>query len=179
MDENIEIIQFYYNDSDLDDIGGLYCRTFLEKGFSREDKENAIKNINKHTNYKGFKGLKAKDREGNIVGFTYGYTSLPKQFYRQKVAEQLSEVEINTWLNNCFEFVELAVSPSYKRLGIASELHDSLLEKNSHKTSILTTGVDNSPAINLYRKKGWKLIKSVAPVISDGNLQVIMGKLMN
>ncbi|WP_157967351.1 MULTISPECIES: GNAT family N-acetyltransferase [Paraliobacillus] len=180
MEENINIIRFCDNYSDLEAIGELYCVTFSTTiNYSLEDKENAIKNIKKHTSYEGFKGFKAVDDKGNIVGFTYGYTSLPEQFYRQKIAEQLSKKEINIWLNYCFEFVEIAVSPSYKRSGIGSKLHDAILERNKHKTSVLTTGIDNSPAINLYGRKGWKLIKKDAPVISEDNLQVIMGKEIN
>ncbi|WP_100013176.1 GNAT family N-acetyltransferase [Lentibacillus sediminis] len=145
----------------------------------RGDKGNIIKNINKHTNYEGFRGFQARDEEGNIIGFTYGYTSLPEQFYRQKIAEQLSEAEIKIWLSSCFEFVELAVDATYKRLGIGSKLHDVLLEEVDHNTSILTTNVENSPAVNLYQKKGWKVIKSHAPVISEDSLQVIMVKEIN
>lgn len=177
--ENIEIVHFYSNDPDLEKIGELYCMTFLTNDYSLEDKEKVIKNVKKHANYKGFIGLKAKDNKENIIGFTYGYTSLPKQFYREKIANQLSEIEKNTWLFNCFEFVELAVNHSYKRLGIASKLHDILLEDINHKTAALTTGIENKPAINLYRKKGWKIIKKDVPIISEENLQVIMGKVLS
>ncbi|MFD1851527.1 GNAT family N-acetyltransferase [Oceanobacillus bengalensis] len=179
MGENIEFIEFYCNDSDMDEIAELYCKTFLAKDYSRKEKQLAIQNITKHANYKGFKGLKAKDGKGNIVGFSYGYTSVPEQFYRQKIAEQLSETECKTWLYNSFEFVELAVSPYFRRLGIASKLHDMLIENIDHRTTVLTTRIDNNPAINLYRKKGWKLIKNNAPVISENNLQVILGKEIN
>ncbi|HEX7064090.1 MAG TPA: GNAT family N-acetyltransferase [Bacillales bacterium] len=93
-----------------------------------------------------------------LIGFAYGYSSLPGQFYRGKIAAQLSETQANDWLSDCFEFVELAVNPSYKRLGIASQLHDILSDNVDYKTFILTTWVHNSPAINLYKNKGWELI---------------------
>ncbi|MDX8046258.1 GNAT family N-acetyltransferase [Gracilibacillus sp. S3-1-1] len=176
--ENIEIVDFYCNDPDIEKIGELYCVTFLPDNFSIKDKENAIKNIKKHTNYQGFIGLKAKDNKGDIIGFTYGYTSLPEQFYREKIANRLSKVEIGTWLFHCFELVELAVHPSYKCLGIASKLHDNLLKNVNLKTAVLTTSIENNPAINLYRKKGWEIIKNNAPVISKEHLQVIMGKVL-
>ncbi|MFA1820181.1 GNAT family N-acetyltransferase [Virgibacillus oceani] len=175
MRANLKFIPFYKNDPDLNEIGELYCKIFLDN-FSLKDKENALKNLNNHAGYEGFKGLKAIDSDGNITGFTYGYTSMPEQFYHQKIANQLSADEINTWLDNCFEFVELAVDPDNRRLGIASKLHGLLLENLYHKTSVLTTVVENDPAINLYRTKGWQVINSKAPVISEDNLQVIMGK---
>lgn len=147
------IIPFSSCDFDIEKIGELYCTTFLGSDYSFEDKAEAIKNIVKHSNYDGFKGFKAIDDRGSIVGFSYGYTSLPEQFYRRKVAKQLSEIEIETWLSDCFEFVELAVSPSYRRLGIASKLHDVLLMKNKHRTSVLTTSNENYPAIGYIEKK--------------------------
>ena len=178
MKNDIEITSFYSNDPEIVAIAELYCRTFLSAGFSYEEKENAVKNIIKHAHYAGFKGLKAKNEKGNIIGFSYGYTSLSEQFYRQKIAAQLSEKEINTWLTDCCEFVELAVSPPYKRIGIASRLHDLLLGDINHKTAVLTTAIENTPAIHLYRKKGWELIKKDAAVISKEHLQIIMGKTL-
>ncbi|MFZ3580236.1 hypothetical protein [Virgibacillus sp. DJP39] len=86
MEENIEIIQFNDNDCDLEYIAELYCMTFIEKNFSIENKDNAVKNIRKHISYDGFKGMKAKDKAGNLIGFAYGYTSLPTQFYREKIS---------------------------------------------------------------------------------------------
>jgi len=173
---NINVSFFDNNDSDLEFIGELYGITFIGEDYSPEDKYNAVVNIKKHASYEGFKGLKAKDTNGKLIGFAYGYSSLPEQFYRGKIEAQLSETQTNNWLSDCFEFVELAVDPSYKRLGIASQLHDTLLDNIDHKTSILTTWVNNSPAINLYKNKGWELIKVDAPVITKENPQVIMGK---
>lgn len=82
-------------------------------------------------------------------------------------------------MSNCFEFVELAVDTSFKRRGFGSTLHDFLLENVDHHTSILTTGTENSSAVNLYRKKGWKVIKSHAPVTSEADLQMILVKEIN
>ncbi|GGP09875.1 GNAT family N-acetyltransferase [Oceanobacillus neutriphilus] len=179
MLENIETDYFKSNDSDLGKIAELYCMTFFKDDYSLENKENIVRNIRKHADYEGFIGLKCKDATGNLIGFAYGYTSLPKQFYRRKIADQLLENEIDTWLSDCFEFVELAVEHTYKRLGIASKLHDELLMKTNCRTAVLTTGVQNKPAVNLYKKKGWEVVKKDAPIISEDNLQVIMGKKVN
>ncbi|WP_052400597.1 GNAT family N-acetyltransferase [Oceanobacillus jeddahense] len=179
MIENIKMDYFYQDDSDIEKIAELYCMTFLTADYSHEDKGNAVKNLRKHAGYEGFVGIKSRDEAGNVIGFAYGYTSLPNQFYREKIADQLPEDQIDSWLYDCFEFVELAVHHSYKRLGVASKLHDALLANTNCKTAVLTTGVKNKPAVNLYRKKGWELIKNDAPVISEANLQVIMGKILN
>lgn len=176
MKQSMDIVPFHPGDDDIEKIGELYCTVFLGKGWSIADKENVIHNIIKHAGYQGFKGLKAKDGKGDITGFSYGYHSLPGQFYRGKIAEQLSEHEIDTWLEDCFEFVELAVHPFFRRRGIAEDLHHLLLDDLNQRTAVLTTGVHNGPAIHLYRKLGWEIIKKDAPVIPRDDLQIIMGK---
>lgn len=175
MVDEITISPFEAQDPDLNLMGILYCTTFLGADFSAEDLEEAIKNIEKHASYTGFKGFKAKRRD-ELAGFAYGYTNLPGQFYRERIAEQLTEKEKSVWLSDCFEFVELAVNPLYKRMGLGNRLHDDLMNSIGHKTAVLTTGMGNSQAITLYRNKGWQVIKRDAAVITSGNPQLIMGK---
>lgn len=175
MNNNIEIVNFFNNDIDIEEFAKLYCITFIGVNYSSKDILCSIENIKKHSSYKGFKSLKALSNN-RIVGFTYGYTSSSEQFYNQKIAEQLNNNEVEKWLVDCFEFTEMAIDINCRQLGIASKLHDHLLKGINHKTSILTTGHENYPAIKLYEKKGWQLIKSDSPVISKDNLQIIMGK---
>ncbi|MFB4169411.1 GNAT family N-acetyltransferase [Virgibacillus sp. JSM 102003] len=175
MINNIMIKQFGKKDEDLHRIAALYCKTFIGGTYTSQDFESAANNINKHTSYEGFKGLKAKDENGTLLGFTYGYTSLPGQFYREKLAAQLSDQQIE-WLIDCFEFVELAVDANVRRMGVGRKLHDRLLSEIDHNTSVLTTPIENNPAINLYISKGWEVIKENAAVISTDDVQVIMGK---
>lgn len=176
MKSDINIYSFDANDPDLECLGKLYVLAFIGEHYASDDKHNAMLNIEKHAHYEGFKGLKAKDANGEVIGFAYGYSSLPGQFYREKIAAQLTDAQLSYWLADCFEFVELAVSSSHQRLGIASRLHDTLLDDIGYKTSILTTWMHNHPAIHLYENKGWELIKEEAPVITRDNPQVIMGK---
>ncbi|MGP4108525.1 GNAT family N-acetyltransferase [Virgibacillus sp. L01] len=170
------ITPFGKKDEDLHSIVALYCKTFIGDTYTSQDFESAANNINKHTSYGGFKGLKAKDENGTLLGFTYGYTSLPGQFYREKLAAQLTDLQQINWLNDCFEFVELAVETKVRRMGVGRKLHDRLLSKINYDTSVLTTSVENNPAINLYISKGWEVIKENAAVISMDDVQVIMGK---
>lgn len=174
--KNIDIQTFFENDADLNKIGDLYCLTFAGDHYSPSELEDAISNINKHAGYEGFKGLKATDKDRGLIGFAYGYTSLAHQFYREKLEMQLTVEQKIKWLGDCFEFVEMAVALEFKRQGIGGLLHDTLLRGQAHKMSVLTTPVDNFPALQLYKKKGWKFIKEDAAVISESHPQVIMGK---
>ncbi|WP_081867098.1 GNAT family N-acetyltransferase [Halobacillus karajensis] len=73
------------------------------------------------------------------------------------------------------EIVAVPLDPLHKRKGIGSSLHNKVLDRVPYSTSVLTTAIDNKPAINLYKGKGWKVIKENASVISSDNLQVILG----
>ncbi|MFD1019882.1 GNAT family N-acetyltransferase [Thalassobacillus hwangdonensis] len=155
---------------DITSVAELYCRVFSS------DVETAEQNISKHAGYLGFKGVLATDENGSTLGFAYGYTSLPGQFYREKLVNQLTQAQIEEWLEDCFEFVELAVNPDHLRKGIASKLKEHLFKGLSKQTSVLTTATDNDAALQMYKRNGWEVLHPSAPVLSEANPQVIMAK---
>ena len=57
-----------------------------------------------------------------------------------------------------FEFVELAVRPDLRRRGISGRLHDALLSGLDAPTAVLSTEVENEPAIGLYLGRGWEVV---------------------
>ena len=57
-----------------------------------------------------------------------------------------------------FELVELMVRPSARRNGLGRRLHDSILDAANAETAVLSTQVDNEPALALYRGRGWRTI---------------------
>ncbi|HAM80257.1 MAG TPA: N-acetyltransferase [Ornithinibacillus sp.] len=131
----------------------------------------------KHSGYKGFRGNIIISDHKELLGFSYGYSSLPDQFYHNLLASELSSLEYEKWLKDCFELVELAVYPSYRGQGYGKQLITNLLADIQHKTSILTTQIENKSARSLYHSLGWEVIKE--PFVSDQNgpAYVIMGKV--
>ncbi|MEH7239410.1 GNAT family N-acetyltransferase [Bacillus sp. JJ1562] len=130
----------------------------------------------KHANYDGFKGIVILSDEEEAIGFSYGYTSLPGQFYHEKLAKEFSSEEYNKWLKDCFEFVELAVHPDYRQQGFGRILVNELLQDIKNKTVILTTQVNNRPARSLYESLNWICLKDqFFPSVKD-NPYIIMGK---
>ncbi|WP_077324172.1 GNAT family N-acetyltransferase [Virgibacillus siamensis] len=170
-----EISIFDGNDQ-MEEMVKLNCSVFIGPDYTTDDYNQVMETIQKHVTYPGFYGVKALDKAGKLVGFSYGYESTPGQFYRRKLEGQLSKEQTEEWLADCFEFVELAVAPAARRNGIGGKLHDKLMEDLPNSTTVLTTGMKNAPAISLYEKKGWKVIKRDAPVLFETNLQLIMGK---
>ncbi len=134
-----------------------------------------------HARWKGFRCVVALDEEAKspLVGFAYGFSSRPDTWWRELVAAKMSPALIQDWLEDCFEFVELAVTPSFQGQRIGGQLHDSLLAGVKHRTAVLSTLQADTNALHLYRKRGWvNLIENfVFPGISKPFL--IMGLKMS
>jgi len=130
----------------------------------------------RHTTYQGYSGFLLINDDGELVGFTYGYTSLPGQYYHGLLEKELNPESKEQWLSNCFELVELAVHPSYRNQGLGKMLATKLVEGSGHKNAILTTQVTNDTARNMYEGLGWVAIKE--PFFPDiqGEAFVIMGR---
>lgn len=129
----------------------------------------------RHAGYPGWRGLVALGPGDEVLGFAYGYTSTPGQFYRGKLEAALGPDLSARWLSDCFEFVELGVVPPARRRGIAGRLHDALLAGTGHRTAVLTTWVTNTPARALYESRGWQVILEPWLPAPDGEPYVIMG----
>lgn len=141
------------------------------------DGEDIRERFLKHSTYPGYSGWVAVCDE-KVVGFAYGYTCSPGQFYRTKLEAVMEEGEIKSWLTDCFEFVELAVAPEFRRQGIASTLEKRLLDTAPNETSVLTTGSSNDHAKALYERLGWSGVKE-AEVLPAAGPMLIMGKKLD
>jgi ribosomal protein S18 acetylase RimI-like enzyme len=133
--------------------------------------------LKRHSTYEGFRGFVALNQEKDLLGYSYGYTSMKGQYYRDLLAKQLEPQKAHMWLENCFEVVELAIHPSARRSGLGKLLVNNLIDGTGHKTAILTTQVDNSPARTLYKNLNWVVVKdSFIPSQDDVTPYVMMGK---
>jgi ribosomal protein S18 acetylase RimI-like enzyme len=108
-----------------------------------------------HARRGGFRCVVAKEQEHGVVGFGYGYTSKPGQWWRDVVEEGLGRENAKKWLSDAFEFVELAVLPTMQGQGIGGRIHDELLRGLPNQTAVLSTYQAESPALKLYRQRGW------------------------
>lgn len=109
----------------------------------------------------------------HLVGFSWGYTGQPGQFWSDFILDQLG-VAVADWVGGHFEFVELAVLPSHRGRGIGGRLHDTLLAGLPHQRALLgTTDDPSTPAVQLYTKRGWRRLGKQSP--SDQ----VMGKILD
>jgi ribosomal protein S18 acetylase RimI-like enzyme len=97
--------------------------------------------------------------DGELVGFVYGYTGAPGQWWYDRVAGALDGAARRLWLDpGHFEFTELAVRPDYQGRGIGSALHDAVLVALPHERALLSALADNRRVIEFYRHRGWEVV---------------------
>jgi ribosomal protein S18 acetylase RimI-like enzyme len=61
--------------------------------------------------------------------------------------------------NGTVDICRLVVAPRAFRQGIASRLLDALDERFPERAMVVSTGRDNEPAIALYRRRGFKVLR--------------------
>jgi ribosomal protein S18 acetylase RimI-like enzyme len=115
--------------------------------------------VPRHAGREGFVFLGAFEPGGRLVGFVYGYTGAPGQWWYDRVAAALDPARRVEWLERPhFELTELAVDPAYQDGGIGTRLHDAVLEDLPHERALLSALADNGRVIRFYEHRGWRLL---------------------
>ena len=178
MGVNFEEIAELDSNSLLDDIVSLYSRIWDSSMFrqSQKDAETFGITLGKHSSREGFKLCTARDADGELIGFAYGYRGMPDQWWYRNVSRFFLTHEIDEWMLDYFEFVELGVGPEYRGSGIGTALHNMLLDNLPYRTAMLSTQTENTSAIRLYEKMKWLVVKSNILFPGSDVSYVIMGK---
>ena len=133
--------------------------------------------VPRHSGREGFRFLGAFERGGRLVGFVYGYTGAPRQWWYDKVAAAFDETARADWLERPhFELTELAVEPAYQDFGIGSRLHDAVLEGLPHERALLSALADNDRVIRFYEHRGWRVLLPELRFEQGRPLFAILGK---
>ena len=125
----------------------------------------------RHAAREGFRLARAYDG-GRLVGFGYGYTGQPGQWWTDRAAEVLGPEVAAEWLGKHFELVSIGVLPATRGRDVGRRLMHTLTEELRHGRWLLMTTVDaDDPARRLYASTGWSVI---GPGLQAD--QVIMGR---
>ena len=114
--------------------------------------------ISRHALYGGFRAFGAFNTDGKLVGFSYGYTSLPGRWWRETIARPLTRAQRDYWLTDAFELAELHVHPSAQGVKLGSQLHDLLIHGLPHQTALLSVMHRSERARHLYQRRGWQTL---------------------
>ncbi|MEH7384416.1 GNAT family N-acetyltransferase [Bacillus sp. JJ1521] len=165
----VRVVKIEMDDNLLKNIDSFYRQVW---------NQSIIERLKKHLNYDGFRGYIIKSDAEEILGFSYGYSSRPGQYYHQVLAAELGPKEYEKWLEDCFEFVELAVHPKHRNQGYGKLLIHELLKGVTNRTVVLTTQVNNKSARNLYEGLGWMVVREPFIITNNDTPYVIMGKVL-
>lgn len=111
-----------------------------------------------HAAREGFRVAMAY-RETVCVGFVYGYTGWPGQWWVDEARRVLPTNIGDAWLGGHFEVVSLAVLPENRGAGIGHGLMEALLRGVPHERAVLMTeGREDNPAYRLYNCTGWQTL---------------------
>ncbi len=136
----------------------VYREAFAAPPYSRTeiDVTTFAHTFGRHIERESFRCFVAREiGTDSIAGFVYGYASKPGQWWYDLVDRELDRMQVEEWLSDAFEIVELAVHPSMQGKGAGGRLHDAILSSIPHKTGLLSTMQVETVALKLYRKRGW------------------------
>ena len=122
----------------------------------------------------GFRFVGAFDPHAGMVGMAFGWHSYPAGKWNARLREALG-ADANFWMDDCFEFGELAVKPSARGLGLGGILTEALFRSVHEKTAVLFTLQAETTALKLYERSGWEtLLRDYS--LGDEKKFLLMGK---
>ena len=109
----------------------------------------------RHASFDSFRCRAALNADGTMLGFGYGYTSLPGQWWHDLVLRAIAG-DAAYWLGSAFELSELHVLPAAQGAGLGERLLRSLADDLPHRTMVLSTPEGENRAWRLYRRMGFE-----------------------
>jgi ribosomal protein S18 acetylase RimI-like enzyme len=135
----------------LDDVVAVYGEAM---GYKPELLESRRGYIATHARRSGFRAVATLTVDGQLVGFGYGYTSAPGQWWHDQVRSALNSDARKRWLADCFEVVELHVRPAAQGHGLGERQLRALLQMAKGSTTLLST-----PEADEATSRAWKLYR--------------------
>jgi len=118
------------------------------------------------------------DRYSKSV-FRYYYTVFPDLFFVAELCGRVVGYVIGEMRGSIGHVVSIAVHPSFRRRGIGWMLMDRVegeMASRGAKLVYLEVAVDNTPAISMYTKRGYRVAGVVEKYYSSGADAYIMVK---
>ena len=135
----------------LDDVIAVYGEAM---GYPDELLETRRGYVAAHAQRTGFRAVATVADDGALLGFGYGYTSMPGQWWHDQVAAALRREVRAAWLSDCFELVELHVRPAAQGHGLGHRQLAALLIDTPRQTVLLST-----PEADEQRSRAWRLYR--------------------
>jgi ribosomal protein S18 acetylase RimI-like enzyme len=136
----------------VDEAMGIYVRAMRYPDHTGTQRAVSAR---KHVTLPGFACRAAVLEDNTLVGFGYGYTTRPGQWWHDLVRRAVDTSTAVEWLGDAFELSELHVLPEYQGIGIGRRLLTSLAAGIPHSAILLSTPDTDTRAFRLYRDTGF------------------------
>jgi ribosomal protein S18 acetylase RimI-like enzyme len=136
----------------VDEAMEIYVRAMQYPGYTGSQRAVTAR---RHTANEGFACRAALDVDGTLIGFGYGYTTRPGQWWHDLVHKAMTRDAAADWLSDSFELSELHVLPDHQGRGIGRRLLLSLADGLPHHAMLLSTPDADTRAFRLYRDLGF------------------------
>lgn len=124
-------------------------------GYSPSVVDNRAGYATAHAGRPGFRAVAALDPEDALLGFGYGYTSEPGQWWHDQVTAAVDGGAVATWLRGSLELCELHVRPDRQGAGLGRAILMTLLAEAPQPAVLLSTPEGDTRAWRLYRSLGF------------------------
>ncbi|CAN5553426.1 hypothetical protein BH10ACT10_BH10ACT10_09550 [soil metagenome] len=141
-----------------DEVWTVYDTVFGDVADRAEWQET----LDRHAGRGGFRVALAL-QDDVLVGFGYGYTGSRGEYWSDRAAAALGPELADAWVGGHFELVELAVLRAFRGRGLGGRLHDVLTADLPHERALLSTSLEEDPAVRLYLARGWRRIGRLGP----------------
>jgi ribosomal protein S18 acetylase RimI-like enzyme len=129
-----------------------------------------------HTRYPGFASVAAVHLPSNrLVGFGYGYSSRPGQWWHDLVRRAVEPGTADAWMGDAFELSELHVSPDSQGQGIGRAVLTALADRVEESTMLLSTPDAETRAFRLYTDLGFVALARRHRFPGDGRPFAVLG----
>lgn len=129
----------------------------------------------RHVHNDGFACRAAVLDDATLVGFGYGYTTAPGQWWHDLVRRALAPDLGKQWLADAFELSELHVLPRYQAHGLGRLLLTELAAAVPNAVMLLSTPDDDTRAFRLYRRLGFVDLRRHYLFPGDGRPFAVLG----
>ena len=136
----------------LDEAMGIYVEAMR---YPKHTGSQRAVSARKHAALDGFACRAALADDGTLVGFGYGYTTRPGQWWHDLVRRALMREGAEGWLDDAFELSELHVLPSSQGSGIGRRVLGELAGSLPHEAMLLSTPDSDTRAFRLYHACGF------------------------
>jgi GNAT superfamily N-acetyltransferase len=146
----------------------VYAAAFASAPYfkTRRETDDFASWLPQHLLRPNFRFVAALDEEtGGLVGFAYGYSTVPGQWWHEQVSRALGEARAREWLSDAFQLSEIAVAPDHQGRGLGRQLHERVLGLQGddpgplpNTRAVLSTLRAETVALGMYQRHGWETL---------------------